>query len=95
MQFGDLLSHPAHPGGFVALAPMAFAQEDADGVIEHPMIERYPGQYIAWQNIQNYPTHFYPYTDTARTFYDPMGNSLLNGYKCFLLTYRHAIDRKL
>ena len=37
-----------------ALAPMAFAQEDAEGVIEHPMIERYPGQYIAWQNIQNW-----------------------------------------
>ena len=30
-----------------------FAQ-DIDGVIEHPMIERYPGQVIAWQHIENY-----------------------------------------
>ncbi|MEO0466741.1 MAG: OmpA family protein [Pseudomonadota bacterium] len=28
--------------------------EDVDGVQEHPMIERYPGQDIAWQKIENY-----------------------------------------
>ncbi len=28
--------------------------EDIEGVIEHPMIERYPGQVIAWQHIENY-----------------------------------------
>lgn len=28
--------------------------QDIDGVIEHPMIERYPGQVIAWQHIENY-----------------------------------------
>ncbi|MEM9225639.1 MAG: OmpA family protein [Pseudomonadota bacterium] len=28
--------------------------EDVDGVQEHPMIERYPGQDIRWQKIENY-----------------------------------------
>ncbi|MEM8981755.1 MAG: OmpA family protein [Pseudomonadota bacterium] len=28
--------------------------DDIDGVVEHPMIERYPGQTIAWQHIENY-----------------------------------------
>lgn len=28
--------------------------EDIDGAIEHPMIERYPGQEIAWQKIENW-----------------------------------------
>ncbi|MEM1262749.1 MAG: OmpA family protein [Pseudomonadota bacterium] len=28
--------------------------EDIEGVVEHPMIERYPGQVIAWQHIENY-----------------------------------------
>lgn len=28
--------------------------EDVDGVQEHPMIERYPGQEIRWQKIENY-----------------------------------------
>lgn len=28
--------------------------QDIDGVAEHPMIERYPGQVIAWQHIENY-----------------------------------------
>jgi outer membrane protein OmpA-like peptidoglycan-associated protein len=31
----------------------AFAQ-DIEGVVEHPMVERYPGQVIAWQHIENY-----------------------------------------
>lgn len=34
-------------------APGAMAQ-DVDGVQEHPMIERYPGQDITWQKIENY-----------------------------------------
>lgn len=28
--------------------------QDIDGVTEHPMIERYPGQVIAWQHIENF-----------------------------------------
>ncbi|MEM6638710.1 MAG: OmpA family protein [Pseudomonadota bacterium] len=28
--------------------------QDIEGVVEHPMIERYPGQTIAWQHIENY-----------------------------------------
>ncbi|MEM6583217.1 MAG: OmpA family protein [Pseudomonadota bacterium] len=28
--------------------------QDIEGVIEHPMFERYPGQVIAWQHIENY-----------------------------------------
>ena len=28
--------------------------QDIDGVIEHPMVKRYPGQVIAWQHIENY-----------------------------------------
>ncbi|MEO4041417.1 OmpA family protein [Hoeflea sp. CAU 1731] len=28
--------------------------QDIDGVIEHPMVERYPGQDIRWQVIENY-----------------------------------------
>ena len=34
------------------LAPVA--AEDIEGVQEHPMIERYPGQEIRWQKIENY-----------------------------------------
>lgn len=28
--------------------------QDEEGVVEHPMIERYPGQVIAWQHIENH-----------------------------------------
>jgi outer membrane protein OmpA-like peptidoglycan-associated protein len=35
------------------LSTLALAA-DIDGVIEHPMIERYPGQDIAWQHIENH-----------------------------------------
>ncbi|MEQ8557177.1 MAG: OmpA family protein [Henriciella sp.] len=38
---------------FIA-APASLYAQDADGVVEHPMIERYPGQVIAWQHIENY-----------------------------------------
>ena len=34
------------------LAASAVAQ-DIEGVVEHPMFERYPGQVIAWQHIEN------------------------------------------
>ena len=37
----------------LCLTSMAFAQ-DIDGAVEHPMIQRYPGQVIAWQHIENY-----------------------------------------
>lgn len=40
-------------GAFFAIPVIASAQ-DIDGVVEHPMIERYPGQVIAWQHIENY-----------------------------------------
>lgn len=39
--------------------PLINAQ-DIDGVIEHPMIERYPGQVIAWQHIENYQPYKVP-----------------------------------
>ena len=43
---------------FASIAVTTFAAttlaQDIDGVIEHPMIERYPGQVIAWQHIENY-----------------------------------------
>ncbi len=42
----------------VLMSAMAMAQDVADqdieGVVEHPMFERYPGQVIAWQHIENY-----------------------------------------
>ena len=41
------------------MASVAMAQ-DIDGVIEHPMIERYPGQVIAWQHIENYQPYQVP-----------------------------------
>ncbi|MEO1204230.1 MAG: OmpA family protein [Pseudomonadota bacterium] len=38
----------------VLLATGRLAAQDIDGAIEHPMFERYPGQVIAWQHIENY-----------------------------------------
>lgn len=38
----------------IAFIPPIVMAQDIDGVIEHPMIERYPGQVIAWQHIENY-----------------------------------------
>ncbi len=35
------------------ISPVTMAQ-DVAGVVEHPMIKRYPGQVIAWQHIENY-----------------------------------------
>lgn len=34
--------------------------EDIAGAVEHPMIKRYPGQTIAWQNIHNYREYQVP-----------------------------------
>ncbi len=34
--------------------PAMALSQDIDGINEHPMIERYPGQSIAWQHIENY-----------------------------------------
>lgn len=36
------------------LAASPLPAQDIDGIVEHPMIERYPGQVIAWQHIENY-----------------------------------------
>lgn len=36
------------------LVTTATMAQDIDGIVEHPMIERYPGQVIAWQHIENY-----------------------------------------
>ena len=47
-----------------------------------------------WQNIQNYPTHFFPYTDTARTFFDPMGNFLLTGYNAYTWEERRSSNER-
>jgi outer membrane protein OmpA-like peptidoglycan-associated protein len=38
----------------LAVLPAIAVAQDIDGVVEHPMIERYPGQVIAWQHIENY-----------------------------------------
>lgn len=38
----------------LAFVPVVATAQDIDGVVEHPMIERYPGQVIAWQHIENY-----------------------------------------
>ncbi len=42
-----------------ALSAVAAAQ-DIDGVIEHPLITRYPGQEIRWQHIENYMPYRVP-----------------------------------
>ncbi len=39
--------------GCIFLSSVLFAQ-DIDGVVEHPMIARYPGHEIAWQHIENH-----------------------------------------
>ncbi|MGB0495684.1 MAG: OmpA family protein [Kangiellaceae bacterium] len=38
---------------FLILHTLVTAQ-DIDGIVEHPMIKRYPGQVIAWQHIDNF-----------------------------------------
>ena len=38
----------------VLISATPAAAKDIEGITEHPMIERYPGQVIAWQHIENY-----------------------------------------
>ncbi len=38
----------------LAILPAPVLAQDIAGAVEHPMIERYPGQVIAWQAIENY-----------------------------------------
>lgn len=73
----------------VSMLSVATWAQDAEGVVEHPMFERYPGQVIAWQHIENYqpfknPTgpvtgyrHISEVIDTegrvTRTFYKYVG----------------------
>ena len=45
--------------GFVLLTGVAQGQ-DIDGVTEHPLITRYPGQEIRWQHIENYMPYRVP-----------------------------------
>lgn len=87
----------------VALAGMPALAQDADGVVEHPMIERYPGQVIAWQHIENYqpykvPTgpvtgyrHIGDVTETegriTRTFYKYEGTD-----RAFSEVYKNFLD---
>ncbi|MEQ9316610.1 MAG: OmpA family protein [Henriciella sp.] len=44
----------------VAAVPALSTAQDADGVVEHPMFERYPGQIIPWQHIENYQPYKVP-----------------------------------
>ena len=48
------LIRAAMVAGTLMTAPYIALAQDIDGAIEHPMIERYPGQVIAWQHIENY-----------------------------------------
>ncbi|MEA1052385.1 OmpA family protein [Lamprobacter modestohalophilus] len=41
-------------------APFAATAADIDGIVEHPMIDRYPGQSIRWQTIENYRPYRIP-----------------------------------
>lgn len=38
----------------VLFAGSQVVAQDQEGVVEHPMIKRYPGQVIAWQQIENF-----------------------------------------
>ncbi len=39
---------------FFAFSYSMASAEDIEGIVEHPMIKRYPGQVIAWQHIENH-----------------------------------------
>jgi len=45
---------------FLLLLAAPVAAEDIDGIVEHPMISRYPGQEIRWQHIENYMPYRVP-----------------------------------
>ncbi len=86
-------------------APFASAQ-DISGVQEHPMISRYPGQEIRWQQIENYmvyrvpvgPVSGYQAIDdwietegrVTRTFYAYEGTD--RTYSEFYLNYLEALE---
>lgn len=92
--------------GFVfMLAPTALA-EDIEGAVEHPMVERYPGQDIRWQTIENYMPYKVPvgpvtgyrriddWIETqgrvTRTFYQYDGAE--RGYAEIYLNYLEALE---
>jgi len=91
---------------FLILAASAAASagaQDIDGVTEHPMISRYPGQEIRWQHIENYMPYRVPvgpvtgyraigdWIDTegrvTRTFYRLQGEG-----RSFSEVYRNYLD---
>ena len=84
-------------------AAVPAAAQDIDGVTEHPMISRYPGQEIRWQHIENYMPYRVPvgpvtgyrtigeWIDTAgrvtRTFYRLEGPD-----RSFSEVYKNYLD---
>jgi outer membrane protein OmpA-like peptidoglycan-associated protein len=44
----------------VLMTANSISAEDIDGVVEHPLITRYPGQDIRWQQIENYRPYRVP-----------------------------------
>jgi len=86
-----------------ASAAASAGAQDIDGVTEHPMISRYPGQEIRWQHIENYMPYRVPvgpvtgyrtigeWIDTAgrvtRTFYRLEGPD-----RSFSEVYRNYLD---
>jgi outer membrane protein OmpA-like peptidoglycan-associated protein len=86
------------------LVAPAFA-DDIDGVQEHPMVERYPGQEIRWQHIENHLPYRVPvgpvtgyraiddWIDTegriTRTFYRYEGTD--RAFSEFYLNYLEAL----
>jgi outer membrane protein OmpA-like peptidoglycan-associated protein len=87
----------------VASAAASAGAQDIDGVTEHPMISRYPGQEIRWQHIENYMPYRVPvgpvtgyraigeWIDTegrvTRTFYRLQGEG-----RSFSEVYRNYLD---
>lgn len=49
----------------VLFSPLAALAEDLEGSQEHPMISRYPGQEIRWQEIQNHLEFHIPTGDVT------------------------------
>jgi len=88
----------------LALSPAAAPAQDVAGVVEHPMVTRYPGQQIRWQTIENFRpyripigpvTGFRTIDDWAdlegrvtRTFYAREGTD--RGYDEVFLNFRDA-----
>lgn len=88
----------------IAVWGVAATAQDIAGVVEHPMVTRYPGQSIAWQSIENHRPYRVPlgevggYRDlvawvevegrVTRTFYARRGAD--RGYDEILLNFRDA-----